>query len=83
MLELSNYIPLNLICVVALGALGLRRLVRMEKFHWLRVVIFTGLLWLPVLYCFVSILNGMLFPGGGLYCTPTPEGSNAYTITEM
>ena len=52
-MELSDYIPLNLICVVVLGALGLRRLVRMERFHWLRVAILTGLLWVPVFYLFL------------------------------
>ena len=78
MMGLSDYIPLNLICLGLLGALGLRRLVRMEGYHWLRVVLLTGLLWLPVIYLFLSVIDRMLLPT--IFCGNDP---NAYTITEM
>ena len=81
-MELSDYIPLNLICVVALGALGLRRLVRMEGYHWLRVVILTGLLWVPALYLF--FLAYLMQTGSYNFYYRTPvEDSNVYTITEV
>ena len=48
--ELTGYVPVNLICLLILGALGLRRLVRMDGHHELRVVILTCLLWVPTVY---------------------------------
>lgn len=53
MVELSQYVPINLICLAVLGALGLRKVIRMEGYHWPRVVLLTGLLWVPVLYLFL------------------------------
>ena len=48
--ELSDYVPVNFICLAVLGALGLRRLVLMERLYWPRVVILTVLLWVPTIY---------------------------------
>ena len=81
-MELSDYIPLNLICVVALGALGLRRLVRMERLHWLRVVILTGLLWLPALYLFFLAYLMQTGSYDFYYCPPDVD-SGVYCVTEM
>lgn len=53
MIELSEYVPSNLISLAVLGALGLRRVVRMEGHHGLRVFILTGLLWALAVYLFV------------------------------
>ena len=53
MIELSEYVPVNLISILILGALGLRRVVRMDGHHWTRVVILTGLLWVPAVYLFL------------------------------
>ena len=53
MVELSDYVPVNLISLVVLGALVLRKLVRVEGYHWLRVLILTVLLWLPTIYLFI------------------------------
>ncbi|HEX7312718.1 MAG TPA: hypothetical protein VF297_02295 [Pyrinomonadaceae bacterium] len=50
MVELSEYVPVNLISLVVLGLLGLRKLVRMDGYHELRVVILTGLLWVPTIF---------------------------------
>lgn len=61
MVELLEQVPVNLICVAVLGALCLRKLVRMDKYHCLRVVILTVLLWVPALYLF------------SLCCPPEPE----------
>jgi hypothetical protein len=75
---LSGYVPVNLICLLILGALGLRRLVLMDGYHELRVVILTGLLWVPTVYLV-------------LLCVPTTtpcdsltfDEGNVYTCTEM
>ena len=77
MVELSDYVPINLICLAVLGVLGLRRLVRVERFHRLRVVILTALLWVPMLYLFSLVLPA------GHTCTPLDPDSDVYTITEM
>ncbi len=53
MTEVLERLPLSLICVGLLCVLGLRRLVRMEGHHELRVAILTGLLWVPVIYLFI------------------------------
>jgi hypothetical protein len=85
MVELSDYVPVNLICLGLLGALGLRRLVRMDGHHGLRVAVLTGLLWLPVVYFFLTLLAYMMAPTGYHYyyrCMPTDEELGAYTITE-
>jgi len=50
MVELSNYIPINFICLVALGLLGLRKLVLMDGHHEVRVAVLTCLLWVPTIY---------------------------------
>ena len=52
MTELLGQVPFNLISLCLLGALGLRRLVLMERLHWPRVVILTALLWVSALYLF-------------------------------
>jgi hypothetical protein len=77
MTELLEQVPADFICVAALGALGLRRLVRMERFHWPRVVILTVLLWVPTLYLF-----SYAFPTSG-GCWVPPEEPDPFTITEM
>jgi len=80
MVELSEYVPIDLICVAVLGALGLRRLVRMEKYHRPRVVILTVLLWVPAVYLFLLPYA----PATDDYhdCTPTDEGRHVFCITE-
>ena len=50
MIELSEYVPINFISLCVLGALLLRRLVRMDGYHRTRVVILTGLLWVPAVF---------------------------------
>ena len=78
MIELSEYVPIDLICVAVLGALGLRRLVRMEKYHWPRVVILTVLLWVPAVYLFLLSWPPLLEPD----CVPV-EDRSVFTCTEM
>ncbi len=81
MVELSEYVPINLICVTVLGALLLRRLVRMDGHHELRVVILTCLLWVPAVYL-------LLLPYAPQpdyyqhYCIPTDEGREVFCISE-
>lgn len=80
MIELSAYVPINLISIVILGALGLRRLVRMDGHHWTRVVILTVLLWLPAVYL-------LLLPFGSEtdyyhYCPPSDDGRPVFCISE-
>ena len=77
MTELLEQVPVDFICVAVLGALLLRRLVRMERFHWPRVVILTVLLWVPAFYLFSYAFHTS--PG----CWVPPEKSDAFTITEM
>ena len=70
-MELSDHIPLNLICLAVLGVLGLRRLVRMERFHWLRVVILTACLWALAIYLFLIAFSPpypTCEPLGEVYC---------------
>ena len=50
MTELLGRVPFDFLCLAALGALALRRLVLMERFHWPRVVILTALLWAFAFY---------------------------------
>ena len=80
--ELSDYIPINFICLAVLGALVLRKVVRMDGYHWLRVALLTALLWVPVLYLFSSFFTYIYPPDFGC-CTPQCGGSDAYTITEV
>ncbi|HEX8150934.1 MAG TPA: hypothetical protein VF591_27365 [Pyrinomonadaceae bacterium] len=82
MVELSEYVPVNLVCLAALGALLLRRLVRMERFHRTRVVILTGLLWVPAAYL---ILLAAFGPQLDLDSGRVPSGEErcAYAVTEM
>lgn len=82
MVELSDYVPINLICLAVLGLLGLRKLVLMDRLHWLRVVMLTGLLWLPVICVFLSFFTYLYPPGLGC-CTPPCEEPNVYTRTEF
>ena len=79
MTELLERLPVDLICVAVLCALGLRRLVRMERLHWLRVVILTGLLWVPTIYLFILCWLPLPVPS----CMPHDEHSEAFIITEM
>ena len=70
-MDLSDHIPLDLVCVAALVALGLRRLVRMEGHHRLRVVILTVPLWALAVYLFlIAYLPSYpdCTPGGDVYC---------------
>ena len=78
MVELSGYIPLDLVCAVALGALGLRRLVRMEGYHWPRVLLLTVLLWLPTVYLFI-----LSCPTLNYDCAPSLDGHGARCIVEF
>lgn len=81
MVGLSEYIPINLICVAVLGALLLRRLVRMDGHHWTRVVILTCLLWLPAFFLFMLSLD-QVFPSFQQSCVPTDEGREVFCISE-
>ena len=74
MVELSEHVPIDLICVAVLAALGLRRLVRMEKYHWPRVVILTALLWALAIYLFIIAFlpsDPTCAPGGEVRCAYT------------
>ena len=72
--ELSVYVPVNLISLVILGALGLRRLVRMDGHHELRVVILTGLLWVPTVYLVLLCAPPLAQPSCVVFAEQ-PEGS--------
>jgi hypothetical protein len=78
MLELSEYVPVNLISLGLLGALLLRRLVRMERFLLPRVVILTVLLWVPVFYLFMLSWPGVFERD----CEPV-EGVRVFCYAEM
>jgi hypothetical protein len=73
-IELSDYVPVNLISLGVLGALGLRRLIRMDGHHELRVAILTGLLWALALYLFAAAYLPT-YPD----CEPTPGVRCAYS----
>ena len=75
MVELSDYIPINFICLAVLGALWLRKLVRMEGHHWLRVAFLTGLLWVSLIYVFFSFFTYLYPPGYGCCVLPC-EGAD-------
>jgi hypothetical protein len=77
--ELSDYVPINFICLAVLGALGLRRLVRMERWHGARVVILTGLLWVPTIYLCLLCCCPELSESP---CEPLHDESCASTIYE-
>jgi hypothetical protein len=81
MIELSEYVPINLICVAALAALGLRRLVRMEKYHRPRVVLLTGLLWVPTIYLFLLCWPAP-FPPYRHSCMTSSEEPPVFRISE-
>ena len=76
MTELLERVPFDLICLAALGALVLRRVVLMERFHWPRVVILTALLWATMLY----LLSLTLPPAHT--CTSLAEERELFTCTE-
>lgn len=78
--ELSDYISINLISLCILGALGLRRLVRMDGHHWPRVVILTLILWVPAVY--LLLLPYATEPDYYHYCTLTNEEPRAFCISE-
>ena len=73
---MSDYALINFISLGLLGALGLRRLVRMEGFHWPRVVILTVLLWVPTICLFF-----LCFPPAPS-CVGLPVESDTFTISE-
>jgi hypothetical protein len=81
MIELSEYVPINLICLGILGALGLRRVVRMEGYHWPRVVILTALLWVPTVYLFLLVWSS-LFPPCQYFSVPSSEEPRVFCISE-
>ena len=81
MIELSEYVPINLICVAALAALGLRRLVRMDGHHRARVVLLTALLWVPTVYLFLLSWSS-LFPPCEHSCVPSSEEPRVFCLTE-
>ncbi len=74
----GEHSPLNLVCLGLLGALVLRRLVRMDGYHWPRVVLLTALLWIPVICLFLNIIGRMLMLPA--FCGNDPS---AYAVTEM
>ncbi len=76
---MSGDVTINFISLGLLGALLLRWVVRMEGFHWARVVILTALLWLPVAYL---ILAAFLTPGDYYRCMPDVD-ADVYTCTEL
>ena len=78
MIELLEYVPINFISLAVLGALVLRRVVRMERLHWLRVVILTALLWVPAVYLFILCCPSLAEPS----CMPTLDESDGFTIME-
>lgn len=81
-MELSDQIPINLISLCVLGALALWRLVRMERFHWPRVLILTVLLWVPAVYLILLAAFGPpVDTDSG--CVPSGGERCPYTITEM
>ena len=80
-MEMSEHIPVNLICVSLLGALLLRRLVRMERFHWPRVVLLTLLLWVPTVYLFVLGWSALSRPYQHS-CVTLSQEPGAFTISE-
>jgi hypothetical protein len=82
MIELWEYVPVNLFCVIVLGALGLRRLVRMDGHHWTRVVLLTVILWVPAIYLFL-LSWGLLFPSYPHPCVvTTSEEPRVFCISE-
>jgi hypothetical protein len=82
MLELSDYIPVNFISIFILGALLLRRLVRMDGHHRARVVLLTGILWVPAIYLFL-LSWALLFPSYQHSCVVTmSEEPRVFCITE-
>lgn len=82
MLEFSDSIPINLICLAVLGALLLRRLVRMNGHHWMRVVILTVLLWLPTLYLFLLSWQRLFPPYDHYSCVALSEEPHVFCISE-
>ncbi|MET0649044.1 MAG: hypothetical protein ABW208_20740 [Pyrinomonadaceae bacterium] len=74
--DLLGQLPVNLISVGLLVALCLRRLVRMERLHWPRVVLLTVLLWVPAFYLFTLTLPS------SHTCMPLAAESEGFTIHE-
>ena len=81
MVELSEHVPIDLICVAALAALGLRRVVRMDRYHRARVVLLTVLLWVPTVYLFLLGWSS-LFPPCQYSCVPSSEEPRVFCISE-
>ena len=81
MIEPSEYVPIDLICVAALAALGLRRVVRMEGYHWPRVMLLTVLLWVPTVYLFLLVWSP-LFPPYQQSCVQPSEEPRVFCISE-
>ena len=79
MIELLDYVPINFISIFILGALLLRRLVRMDGHHWTRVVILTGLLWVPAVYL---LLLPYAPPPDYPDCVPGDEEPRVFCISE-
>ena len=81
MFELADYVTINFISVCVLGALWLRRLVRMEGHHRTRVVILTVLLWVPAVYLFLLLYAPP--PYDYRDCMPTDEeGHRVFCLSE-
>ena len=74
--EMSDDALINLVSLSLFGALLLRRLVRMERFHWPRVVLLTTLLWVSAFYLFSLTVPES--PG----CLALPVESGTFTISE-
>jgi hypothetical protein len=75
MLELSEYVPVNLICLGLLGVLGLRKLIRMEEHHDVLAVVLTACLSALVIFLFIlAYLPPPLppcEPGEEMLCPPS------------
>jgi hypothetical protein len=74
----SEYDAVDIICLGLAGALLLRGLVRMERFHCARVVILTLVLWVPVVYLFMLSWPGVIEHD----CAPA-EGAACFRYSEM
>ena len=81
MRELLEYVPINFISLCILGALLLRRVVRMDGHHWLRVVILTGLLWVPTIILFL-LSWAQLIPPYHHSCTMVSDEPRLFYISE-
>lgn len=69
----------SLASLAVLCALALKKIFVTDRFHALRVVILTALLWVAVAYLFLLSFPALHFND----CMPPDDEECAYTITEM